>query len=60
MVLYELVVIEKTYVMSIMFMNLSESRYFNYSGHCVYKVRSLIFLMWSCFKVKGLSLKCKH
>lgn len=46
MVLYQLVAIEKTYVMSVMFMNLSESGYFSSSGHCVYKVMSLIFLMW--------------
>lgn len=38
MVLCQVVVIEKTYVMSVMFANLSESGYFSYAGHCVYKV----------------------
>lgn len=47
MIFYQVVVIEKTHVMSIMFMNLPESDYFSYSGHYEYKVMSLIFLMWA-------------
>lgn len=47
MILYQAVVIEKTHVMSLTFMNLPESGYFNYLGLYEYKVRSLIFLMWA-------------
>lgn len=47
MILYQTVDIEKTHVMSIMFMNLPESGCFSYLEHYEYEVMSLIFLMWA-------------
>lgn len=41
MVLYQVVLFGKPYVMSVIFMNLSESGYFSYLGHCVYKLNEL-------------------
>lgn len=62
MILYQAVVIEKTHVISITFMNLPESGYFCYSGHYEYEVKSLIFLMWASwlhgFKENIFKEKC--